>query len=239
MTSLYKPVSGHPRLVDGAGTPKKMFLPSYQRRFAPGSFMWDNGAYGIEPATLSASNAGDPILAQQANATYHGNNTSLLLEQTAFAALFAGIAGEGRDPQQLYSSGLFSVPKGAVAIPDDASRNFITVYDEGIVVAPYNNYNGGTVLTAVATQLERGTLVAVAGFKSGLTVAGFYDPSGTEESVEDYFLYMNAVQEVGTGASYQQNPTSAIGILTERAQVGQTFLKFKIMSQAALLASIG
>jgi len=139
---------------------------------------------------------------------------------------------------QLLTVGLFACGGAAVSYADDASRPFITVYDEGIVVAPYNNYNAGTVLTAVATQLERGTLVAVAGFINE-TGTGFYDASGTLQKAADYALYMNAVQEVGTGASYQQNPTSAIGILTERAPVGQTFLKFKILSQAALLATIG
>jgi hypothetical protein len=104
------------------------------------------------------------------------------------------------------------------------------VYTEGTAIAP---------CAALAAQHEEGEFVAVCAFANEATT-GFYDPSGCLQQDTDYYGYMN---QVTLGANADSSGAAvvaadAIGILCERALIGQTYLKFKFKS-AILAARLG
>lgn len=217
MANPYTPPVGNIVVVDGYNTIKKYALPNAQRSFPNGAPLWYNniatGTGGVEPALLSTT-ANGYVATTASGTTYSSTYTTVELANAAFAPLFAGFAAEARLPQQLFQPGEFSGPVTPAPAEQDASRPFISVYDQGIAIGP--------LTTPVATNpVEPGTFVDLAGFANNAT--GFYDPAGDEQNDTKSYLYMNAVQTTTTAAN-------AIGVVCERAPVGQTYLKFTFKS---------
>lgn len=224
MSSLCLPVSGAIKVVDGYSTVKKFFLPSQPRLIQPGTPMWNNGSYGIEPAMLAIANKGQAASATTSRASTMTSldGTGALSANQQFAAYFAGFAAERRGPRQLATVGQFGVPGNFTAYADDASPPFMSVYTEGIAVAPYYWDNNGTWYNSVQTQLEIGQPIELAGFVNEATT-GFYDPAGELQLDTKTYLYNNAMQQTNILAN-------AIGFLVERALVGDTYLKFQFQA---------
>ena len=197
MATSYAPVSGN-IVVDECGSIKKYPLPSAQRSFPAGTPLWTNGAGGVEPAGAQA-----------------GDATSLTHANGVFAPLFAGIAAEGRIPQQLAALGSFNAGGAAVTHVDDASKPFLSVYDKGIAEGPCD---------ALGAQHEIGEFVQIEGFLNE-AVTGFYDSTGTLQQDAHYYLFNNKI-----GIATTQDAAHSIGILCERALAGATSLKFKFTS---------
>lgn len=226
--SNYAPPAGNIQVTDGYQTVKKYNLSKNQRAFPHGTPLWLNkvsGRYQVEPALLSPTNATQDSNSGNSDASTY---TTLELANAAFAPLFAGFAASARVSQQLAPNANFNVPGPATTTtPDDASQPFQAVHDEGIAIAPL----GATLGPALATAIEVGVLVNLDGFVNE-EASGFYDPAGALQ-VGDvaYYMYNNAVKTTTTAAN-------AIGVVCERAEVGQTYLKFKFKSAVLNPASV-
>ena len=225
MANAYLPPVGNIVVVDGYNSIKKYPVPFAQRAYPNGAPLWYNtitaGTGGVEPSLLSTTASGT-VATTTSGITYSSTYTSVEAANAAFAPLFAGFAAEMRIPQQFFSPGTFADPISPAPAPDDASRGFISVYDQGIAIGP--------LTTAVANNpVEPGTLVDLAGFACNST--GFYDASGCSQTDTKSYLYMNAVQSTTTAAN-------AIGVVCERAPVGQTYLKFSFRSALLNPASV-
>jgi hypothetical protein len=159
------------------------------------------------------------------------------LAQAAFAPLFAGFAAEGAAQQQFFVEGQFNAPGPSTLIPvaaDDASRDFIAVYDEGVAIAPIDPVLMGITL---ATAVEVGALVSLGGFVNE-EASGFYDPAGVLQVADtDYWMYNNAVTVFSTGST-AITAADAIGVVCERAVAGQNYIKFKFKSAVLSPASV-
>ena len=226
MSSNYLPVGANIEVVSGFNEIKKYPISAAQRSFPVGAPLWYNtitaGTGGVEPALLSTTASGHVVTATTGT-TYSSTYTTVELANAAFAPLFAGFAADARVPQQEWLVGQFANVGNAVVGPEDASRPFVSVYSEGIAIGP--------LMSAVATNpVEPGTFVDLAGFANEGTT-GFYDPAGVLQLDTKTYLYMNAVQTTATAAN-------AIGVVCERAPVGQTFLKFTFKSALLNPASV-
>jgi hypothetical protein len=224
MATNYSPLPGTTIVIDGFSSIKKAYLPAAPRAFPAGAAMWDNGANGIEPCLLSPTAHGS-LATTASGTTYASTYTTAALFQAAFAPYFCGIAAQPRIPQQLYSFSQFSNGGAFTSYVDDASTPFISLYTEGIALAP--------LMTAIASQQEVGTLVGPATFvNEGAT--GLYDPAGCLQKDTKYYAYMGAWEILGT-----QTAANASGRLVERARVGDMFIKFEFHSFLQNFATIG
>ena len=204
MATNYKAPAGQIRVISGFGEIKKMPLPLSVRQFPAGSPMWTNTTAGVEPALIPSSGVGE--------STY----TTVALANAAFAPLFVGFAASARVGQQFRTNSLFNVDGAAsTAIINDSSRQFIGVYDEGVAEAPFWDGTNSTVQGII----EVGTRVAIAGFLNDGTT-GFYSSDGVKYSTDTKsYLYNNCVVTTATRAV-------SIGVVVERANIGDSTLKF-------------
>lgn len=210
MSTNFTPSAGRIRVIAGENTIKKFPLPTTARKINSGDALWTNGTGGVESATMPAG------ITVGSASTY----TTVELNNAAFAPLFAGFAAESRVPQQLSAALTGYLAGGAVSTTgvNDASRPFLSVITEGVAEAPYFD---GTYST-VQGQLEIGTLVNLGGFANEAST-GFYANDGTLQKDTKSYLYANSVKTTSTAAN-------AIGVICERAKVGDTTVKFTFKS---------
>jgi hypothetical protein len=218
MASHFVPVAGNIEVVDGYVTPIKCTIPSASRSYPAGTPVWSNGAYGVEPSGLPAVAA--------ATVTAASTFTSVEAANAAFAPLFVGIVAQQAVPQSFANQAPFNAAGGTTVASQDASKPFVTVYPEGIARAPYFDGTNSTV----TTQIEVGALVDLCGFANESST-GFYAPDGTLQKDTKSYLYCNSVQVTTTAAN-------AIGVVCERALVGDSTVKFKFKSAVLNPASV-
>ena len=213
--------TGTIKLVGEFADVKKIFVSTNPRAFPTGSLLWLNkvsGRYQAEPFLLSTTAAS--VDASSANGTtYASTYTTAALLAAAMEGLFLGVAAEGRIAQQLNPFGLFGCAGQTQNYAQDASTPFISYYDAGIFTMPVGLDMSST--GALTAAIEPGTAVMPSCFANEAT-NGFYDPSGCLQKDTDYYAVNNAVYAPAT------DTTHAIGIVVERAPIGQTWLKVKL-----------
>lgn len=222
MGVVYSPPAGTNKLLHTWVRKKKINLSQNPRAFLTGSFLWLNkvaGRYQAEPALLSPTNAtADSTAANSSASTY----TTGALANAAFAPLFLGIADEQRIPAQLNQFGSFGTDNTATVYPMDASTPFINYWSAGEMLCPVGpNLSATGVLTSA---IEVGTLVMPDYFVC--TASGFNDPAGKLQTDTKYYLYNNCVYAPATDAAH------AIGVVTERGEIGAAFLVVQFNSYA-------
>ncbi len=233
--SNFLPVQGINRLIRGFADTKKINVSTHPRSFPTGSFLWLNkvsGRYQAEPALLSPTNATTDSTAANSSASTYSTAAAF---QAAVAPLFLGIAAEARIPAQLNTLGAFGVASNGSGVPVpgiypmDASKPFISYWDSGIAVMPV----GPSLLTsgAITTAIDPGTKVTIDTFVNEETY-GFYDPAGAQQIGDtDYYGYNAGVTTTATAAN-------AIGVVVERAEVGQNFVVVKFEAYPFQLSGI-